>query len=655
MTWLLRSKISNKLLKFVSFKKQPAPSTLKNSLGRIIGSNKSISTPIIRRNLFQNTPSTPITPFNTDNYIYNNTEINHQQKDHPEVTHNHGKTIPTESLQSDRFATIRNPYTGNNIITDKMRKTTSRIENHTDKVDHGNEKEKDQLISLQNPQTSFFNTPTQFSSPQKTTQKSIKSILQNKVQISNVSTKKLILPPELETLRTVILSQHNALAPHIQELGNICLQFTKLIESKKESSAKLHQGNRIPRSLRVKCELSTSQDYENNPDFLKLKQTLQNIVSNFTTQGLEVMKEWSFINIKLLVKDRCLNILKKALSILDGLQSYWTDILHPIDWPSDLKKQNLLLLTKIFFTTDFYPNIDDIIEFLELSPEEIMLLISKILNHQNTEDSHHINLINSIDLTLIEKANEKQLSLITETLTSFEQILQATTTDLWSVNLQKNRELEASQKLQAKMEADRFSTATANTAKAIDKAVEKINEDNDLNKNNQLRLQNLEKQAAHHKQLALEILNHVKAQKNLQRGQHGSLTSHQNNKNPFHLNTFEIPETIDLTTSQSQSPVKNSNIQSVVKKRKHIHWDDGQTQTITFHPMQTSTQMFGQSKTMTRHQIQPHSMFTATPPQTPNPFLPPHQQNHQRPQSNQKNQKYRGGRTRGGRRGYSQR
>ena len=34
-----------------------------------------------------------------------------------------------------------------------------------------------------------------------------------------------------------------------------------------------------------------------------------------------------------------------------------------------------------------------------------MLLISKIINHQNTDDSYHNNLINSIDLTLIEKAN----------------------------------------------------------------------------------------------------------------------------------------------------------------------------------------------------------------------------------------------------------
>jgi len=53
------------------------------------------------------------------------------------------------------------------------------------------------------------------------------------------------------------------------------------------------------------------QTIENNPHFIKLKQTLQNIISNFTTQGLEVMKEWSLINTKLLIKDHCHNILKK--------------------------------------------------------------------------------------------------------------------------------------------------------------------------------------------------------------------------------------------------------------------------------------------------------------------------------------------------------
>ena len=37
----------------------------------------------------------------------------------------------------------------------------------------------------------------------------------------------------------------------------------------------------------------------------------------------------------------------------------------------------------------------------------------------------------------------------------------------------------------------------------------------------------------------------------------------------------------------------------IPKKRKQIHWDDGQTQTITFHPTQTPTHMFGQSETLT--------------------------------------------------------
>jgi hypothetical protein len=83
----------------------------------------------------------------------------------------------------------------------------------------------------------------------------------------------------------------------------------------------------------------------------------------------------------------------------------------PLTGPNDLKKQNLLLLTKIFFTTDFYPNIDDIIEFLELSPEEVMLLISKILTHQKSDDSYHNNLINSIGLNLIEKKRMRNNSL----------------------------------------------------------------------------------------------------------------------------------------------------------------------------------------------------------------------------------------------------
>jgi hypothetical protein len=80
--------------------------------------------------------------------------------------------------------------------------------------------------------------------------------------------------------------------------------------------------NRIPRSLRIKCELTTSPDFENNSKFITLKNTLQNIISNCITQGLEVMKEWSIVNIDLLNHDRCNKIMSKAIDILLGIHAY---------------------------------------------------------------------------------------------------------------------------------------------------------------------------------------------------------------------------------------------------------------------------------------------------------------------------------------------
>jgi hypothetical protein len=96
----------------------------------------------------------------------------------------------------------------------------------------------------------------------------------------------------------------------------------------------------------------------------------------------------------------------------------------------------------------------------------------------------------------------------------------------------KIRESEASQKLQAQMEANKIASATELTAKAIDAAIIDINTNNDVNQNNQHRILLLEKQAAHQKQLALEILNRLKSQKYSKRDQHGSLTSSQPPKNP---------------------------------------------------------------------------------------------------------------------------
>jgi hypothetical protein len=73
-----------------------------------------------------------------------------------------------------------------------------------------------------------------------------KCVLSLKPQALKNSNRSVNLPPDLESLRSVIMSQHTALEPHIKELGKICLDFTTNIEKKKESSMKLITENRTP-------------------------------------------------------------------------------------------------------------------------------------------------------------------------------------------------------------------------------------------------------------------------------------------------------------------------------------------------------------------------------------------------------------------------
>jgi hypothetical protein len=105
------------------------------------------------------------------------------------------------------------------------------------------------------------------------------------------------------------MSQHNALSQHIIELGNTCLNFTNIIEKKKDSSTKLIEDGKIPRSLCLKCDLTTLPAYENNPSLILLKKELHEATSQFTAKGLEIMKKWSIINIQLLIKDKCNNVM----------------------------------------------------------------------------------------------------------------------------------------------------------------------------------------------------------------------------------------------------------------------------------------------------------------------------------------------------------
>ncbi len=278
----------------------------------------------------------------------------------------------------------------------------------------------------------------------------------------------------------------------------------------KRSSNKLLKEGNIPRSLRIKCDLTTSPDFENDPNYLILKQKLQDAVALFTTTGLEIMKEWSKININLLIKERCHKILRKIITILDGLFSYWSDVVGPAHWNPTIETNILLILLKIYFETEYIPNTTNIIEYLEMTPNEILLLAARLIT-RNNDDIYNQSVLTTIDQIELNFThhNSSQLYILQETLSSFDAILRATTIELWAMNSQRLRESEASLKLKAKLESDRTSSATIATTKAIDKALEIIDVSNNNNQATQLRILNLEKQLQKQNQTSNEILNQL--------------------------------------------------------------------------------------------------------------------------------------------------
>jgi len=82
----------------------------------------------------------------------------------------------------------------------------------------------------------------------------------------------LVLSEELEPLRPLILSQHEAFSQSIKDLGKINLTFTKTIEQKKESYDSLKTHKKTPRSLCIRCELTASPSYSSNSKFKLLKE-----------------------------------------------------------------------------------------------------------------------------------------------------------------------------------------------------------------------------------------------------------------------------------------------------------------------------------------------------------------------------------------------
>jgi hypothetical protein len=470
-----------------------------------------------------------------------------------------------------------------------------------------------------------------FQDSQPTGKLHISRYIDDSIKPSNGS--KLTLPVELESLRSLIMSQPEILAPYIIELGNINLIHSKTINKKKHSYQQLTTHNKIPRSLRIKCELTTSPSYSSNPTFIRIKEDLQIATNDYIKTGTKLMTEWAEENINLLLQDRCQTILKKALQLLDGIALYHATVIYTPNWFLSSQNHNTLLLFKLYLSEEFI-DIKEIINYFEVPLDTIRLIGAKILTN-NGSDEIALNSITSINLNIINLNHQDEFKFISETLINFDQTLRITTIDLWETQKEKSKQLSAAETLKARMAAFETIDITARTASAIAKATDAHSGLQVSSLQTNLRLANLEKATRKQDQKVNEFAKAL--QKN----------NYKIKKNKRQATIFDQDNTVDLTEDDESHTIPTRNRQqrrrldtTVKHHDKHsssppkspqretnkmVRWNESELRQLSSQTTQTSVD----KQENTRYQNSPFSrqttfsFFQSAPPPIPPPAPSP--------------------------------
>jgi hypothetical protein len=170
--------------------------------------------------------------------------------------------------------------------------------------------------------------------------------------------------PELAAISALFKSQHNAYATLITALGTKTLDFTTMIENKKRMYNKMKEGF-LPSSIRIKCHLTTSEDYRQDEIFLLLKKQQDQNITDFHQKALEVFKNWHDRLINLIIKDRLIYLLAKGTAVLSRMITYFQQCINPkVSWPSvtnlnsnekeaTQKNFNIILLQTLHFSAHY--------------------------------------------------------------------------------------------------------------------------------------------------------------------------------------------------------------------------------------------------------------------------------------------------------------
>ncbi len=147
-------------------------------------------------------------------------------------------------------------------------------------------------------------------------------------------------------------------------------------------------------------------------------------------EGTEIITEWARINIQLLLKDHCHDILTKTLNTLKGLTTFYTEIIGTPDWKSIPSSKYIPLFLLKFYFSNEYIDSTDIVTFLEIPVESILITSTKLLTDATTDEDAEL-ILSMIDFDNINPDNPIHEEFLSETLTCFDDILRSTTISLW--------------------------------------------------------------------------------------------------------------------------------------------------------------------------------------------------------------------------------
>ena len=214
------------------------------------------------------------------------------------------------------------------------------------------------------------------------------------------------------------------------------------------------------------------------------------------------MRDWAQIYITLLINIRWSNILNESLQILNGLASFYADIIGAPERPSANNKTLITLFLLKLYLSNTYLKTNDIVDYLETPVNEILLIGTKLLlKLETTEEAE--NQLSKIEISDFDSSNKLQKTFVSETLLNFDQILRITLLDIRRFNKEKSKQASAAQNLKFlkfTMKSREINKVTKETAIAIDKAAENIAKTNSSNLQTNLRLSNLERNLRKHEQ-----------------------------------------------------------------------------------------------------------------------------------------------------------